>query len=272
MMTSCPLKNGCLDNWTLTDDPSPVVFDNYVDYMIFFTQQRGVKPRTFRGTKVLTSDAHYWEVNLNKRGFFTRLVYVGVVGLGKPLTRDKKLVSRDGQEVDQKIERWGLSTELGDLYPKDQARVRGTYSHPFRMQTAIGVLLDRKQGTLSYYQDGEPLGVAFTIPNCQDYMLFPAVWDINDGTDMKLGRQLMSLNNLQERCRATIVEELTEKIDIDLLNLPIAIKDYLHEGYYDKQKSTNMISTNKFKICSTIIRVLLDSYIYVRDLIMLCAS
>ena len=209
---------------------------------------------------------------MNITGFFTLQVYVGVVGLGKPLTRDKKLVSRDGQEEDQKIERWGLSTELGNLYPEDQACVPGTYSHPFRMQTVIGVLMDRKQGTLSYYQDGGPLGVAFTLPNCQDHMLFPAVWDTNDGNDMKLGRQLMSLNNLQERCRATIVEELTQKIDIDLLNLPTAIKDYLHDGYYDKQKSTNRISTNKFKTSSTLISVLLDSYDYVRGFIMRCAS
>ena len=209
---------------------------------------------------------------MNITSFFTLQVYVCVVGRGKPLTRDKRLVSRDGQEEDQKIERWGLSTEFGNLYPEDQACVPGTYSHPFRMQTVIGVLLDMKQGTLSYYQDGEPLGVAFTIPNCQDYELFPAVWDINDGTEIKLERQLMSLNNLQERCRATIVEELTEQIDIDLLNLPTAIKDYLHDGYYDKQKSRNMFSTNKFKTSSTLISVLLDSYGYVRDFIMRCAS
>ena len=101
----------------------------------------------------------------------------------------------------------------------------------------MGVLLDRTQGTLSYYQDGAPLGVALTIPNHRDYELFPAVWNITSGTEVKLGRQLRSFyndKNLQDRCRETIMGQISEKTDIDLLDLPTAMKDYLCDGYYEQ--------------------------------------
>ena len=238
-MTSCPLENGCLDNWTWTDDPRPCVVSDdttaFCDRVSFVLPS--LRPRTLRGTKMLNSDAHYWEMKLNRVDIFALNVHVGIVGRGKPLSPDRELASRDRiRTQDQKPERWGLSSK-GYLYPKHHARVQGTYSQVFPRQTVIGLLLDRREGTLSYYQDGVPLGVAFTIPNYLDYELFPAVWNINTRTYLKIGRRLMSLNNLQERCRATIVEELSEKTDIDLLNLPTTIKDYLYDGYYEKQKS-----------------------------------
>ena len=269
-MTCCPFKNGCLDSWTWAHDPEPSVVVCSWDDM-FQDDIYGPKstyPRSFRGTKVLNCDAHYWEINLNTIDDSAPVLYVGVVR-GKPLKPDKELDSLD----DQEDARWGLSSK-GDMFPHYIANKPGPYSQAFPKQTVIGVLLDRKEGpgTLSYYQDGVPLGVAFTVPNYLDYELFPAVWNITIRTDMKLERQLRSLNNLQERCRATIVQELSENTDIDLLNLPTATKDYLLDGYYDKQKSRSMISANISSMGSTLIRVLCNSYRYVLDFIMSFAS
>ena len=272
-MTSCPLENGCLDSWTWTDDPIECPVTRNIDAIFglaSFTPPV-LRPRTLRGTKVLSSDAHYWELQLNQINVLPLHEYVGVVGRAIPMTPGRELLPRDSQERDQKQQRWGLSSK-GDLFPKHHSCAQGTYSQPFPNQTVIGVLLDRKKGTLSYYQDGVPLGVAFTVPNYLGYELFPAVWNITSYTDMQLGKQLRSLNNLQERCRATIMEEISEKLDIDLLNLPTAMKDYLRDGWCDKQKSGNKISANKTQKGSTIRRAMHDSYKYVRSRFMSFAS
>ena len=266
-MTSCLLENGCLDSWTWTDDPIDCPVTKNIDAVCLraaFTPM-GLRPRTLRGTKGLNSDAHYWEIKLDVITVLSLIEYVGVVGRTKPMTPGKELVSRDSQERDQKQQRWGLSLSKCDLFPKHDSCVQGTYSQPFHHQSVIGVLLERKKGTLSYYQDGVPLGVAFTVPNYLDYELYPAVWNFTFRTGMHLGKQLRSLNNLQERCRATIMEEISEKIHIDLLNLPTAMKDYLRDGWCDKQKSESMISANKTKKGSIIRRAMHDGYKYVRS-------
>ena len=231
-MTSYPLKNGCVDKWTWTKDHNaPIFARSCLDYILLTLSQTTPYSLALRGTKALNSDTHYWEVQVNMIDDDVPSMFIGVVR-GKPLKPDIELELHDNQ-IDR---RWGL-TSSGCLSPSSLASGPGTYAQEFPKQTVIGVLLDRKQGTLSYYQDGVPLGVAFTIPNYLDYELFPSMWYIIQGTEVKLGRQLRSFyndKNLQDRCRATIIGHVSEKTDIDLLNLPTAIKDYLCDGYYEQ--------------------------------------
>ena len=209
-MTSYPLKNGCTDNWTWRKDHTarPIIYCVNRMPVHVKNETRALHCYTLRGTKVLDSNAHYWEV---QHGRIDDDLYIGVVR-GKHLNPDMKLES---------------------LNLIERRRGRSFRDHK---QTVIGVLFNRKQGTLSYYQDGVQLGVAMTVPNHLDYELFPAVWNLALVTEVKLGRRLRSFynyENLQNRCRATIMELILEKADIDLLNLPTVMKDYLRDGYYE---------------------------------------
>ena len=218
-MNSYPLKNGCTDNWTWTKDrtaPLRIYHVNYINCIALWFA-RPYRSYAFQGTKVLNCDAHYWEVHVtvNRITAFSPCLYIGVV-LGKPLKPDMK---------------------LEPLKLNDRRRGRYLIEHK---PTVIGVLLDRNQGTLSYYKDGVQEGLAITVPNHLDYELYPAMWDISPFLDIKaikLGRRLRSFyidNNLQDRCRAIIMGQISEKADIDLLNLPTAIKEYLCDGYYEQ--------------------------------------
>ena len=231
-MTSYPLKNGCVDKWKWTKDHNAPIFSMSCLVNVRLTlNQTTTSWIALRGTKALNSDAHYWEVQVNMIDDDVPRMFIGVVR-GKPLKPDIELELHDDQ-IDR---RWGLES-TGCLRPMTFSSRSGTYAQVFLKQTVIGVLLDRTQGTLSYYQDGIPLGVAFTIPNYLDYELFPSISYITLGTEVQLGRQLRSFyidKNLQDRCRATIMEQISEKTDIDLLNLPTAIKDYLCDGYYEQ--------------------------------------
>ena len=231
-MSSCPLKNGCSENWTWEKEHKrPLPSMSCTDYITAALNHATMHLLALRGTKVLNSDAHYWEVQVNRIDDDVPGMLIGVVR-GKPLNPNIELESHN----DQNDGRWGLKS-TGCLSPMSLASGPRTYTQAFPKQTVLGVMLDRTQGTLSYYQDGIPLGVAFTIPNYLDYELFPAVWNITPGTEVNLGKQLRSFyndKNLQDRCRATIIELISKKTDIDLLNLPTAIKDYLCDGYYEQ--------------------------------------
>ena len=95
----------------------------------------------------------------------------------------------------------------------------------------IGMLLDKQQGTLSYYIFGVPLGVAYSGLELVNDELFP-VMSASNGVEMTLGRRLIrSYHSLQDRCRGAILRELLCKSDIDLLPLPSTVKQFLHDGW-----------------------------------------
>ena len=140
-MSWCPLENGCLDSWTWTDGPDRCLVTNDIDVVFARTSfaMQGFSHRTFLGTKVLNSDAHYWEVQLNHI-VLSIGVYVSVYGRGKSLAPDRELVSRDGQEKHQKHKKWGLSSK-GHLYSEHHAFVQGTYSQPYSQPFPLWILM-----------------------------------------------------------------------------------------------------------------------------------
>ena len=74
------------------------------------------------------------------------------------------------------------------------------------------------------------LGVAFREINHEHYDLFPCVLG-RYGTSMTLGRRFRSFNDLQDRCRATIMREIYNESDTDLLPIPTNTKRYLNDDY-----------------------------------------
>ncbi len=96
----------------------------------------------------------------------------------------------------------------------------------------IGILFDWFAGTLTYYKDGICLGIAFTgLQDIHDE-IYPVVSSTAAKTEMTLGVTLRGFNDLQDRCRTTIMTSLKYDCDIDKLPLPTRLKDFLKEAKF----------------------------------------
>ena len=144
-------------------------------------------------------------------------------------TKDNKeelMRQETGENRDQKYEIWMLGN-YGGLIKHNRGHHKPNYSEPFpeqpKTETEIGVLLNINLRTLTYYKDGVSLGVACRKINHEHYDLFPGVLG-RHGTRMTLGRRLRSFNDLQDRCRATIMREIYNESNTDLLPIPTSTK------------------------------------------------
>lgn len=108
------------------------------------------------------------------------------------------------------------------------------YCPPFAENVAVtvGVVYDGPRGTLTYYKDGECLGVAFTGLNTVPDDLFPAVCSTAAKTEMTLGVTRRAFLSLQDRCRASIVRRLVAVRSVPgvgRLPLPRVLCHYVEE-------------------------------------------
>ena len=154
----------------------------------------------------------------------------------KESTKDNKeelMRDESGKNSDQIKKMWLLGN-YGCLHKYNGGYSRTNFIKPLlkqsKIETVIGVLQDINLRTLLYYKNGVSLGVAFREIDHEHYDLFPCVLG-GDGTSMTLGRRFRSFNNLQDRCRATIMREIYNESDTDLLPIPMCTKRYLNDDY-----------------------------------------
>ncbi|XP_017565052.1 SPRY domain-containing SOCS box protein 3 isoform X2 [Pygocentrus nattereri] len=122
-------------------------------------------------------------------------------------------------------ESWGLSYK-GFLWHNGQSR---KYTEPFYDQnTVIGVLLDRTTGTLTFYRNGENLGLAFSNLDQVSNALFPMVSSTAPETELQLGLRTFRLSSLQEHCIHTITHCLGRLGHTHLLPLPRVLRCQIH--------------------------------------------
>ncbi|KAL4235567.1 hypothetical protein ACF0H5_003963 [Mactra antiquata] len=174
-----------------------------------------------RGTRCLNYGIHYWEVRLSQRLFGTSMM------LGVGTKRARLHVDAFVNLVGEDEQSWGISHK-GVAWHSGKSR---TFTKPFRENeaTTVGLLFDWNKGTLSYFKDGEYLGVAFTGLNHVDQELFPIVCSTAAKTEMTLGRRRRTYHSLQDRCRAAIVSKIREEKQIDTLPLPVRIRSFLKD-------------------------------------------
>ncbi|EEB20512.1 SPRY domain-containing SOCS box protein, putative, partial [Pediculus humanus corporis] len=106
------------------------------------------------------------------------------------------------------------------------------FTKPFRENepTTIGILFDGVAGTLTYYKDGQNLGVAFRgLHKCTE-PLYPFVCSTAAKTEMILNEQRREFVNLQDRCRNIIVKRVKSIELLENLHLPQKIFEYLAEA------------------------------------------
>lgn len=126
---------------------------------------------------------------------------------------------------------WGLSHK-GLLWHKGVAM---NYTRRFKENeaTIVGILFDGIAGTLSYYKDGASLGIAFKGLNEIRESLYPIVCSTAAKTEMELCETRRDFVNLQDRCRAVIVKNIKSRENLEKLNIPYSITNYLAEALTD---------------------------------------
>ena len=174
-----------------------------------------------RGTRCLNNGTHYWEIRVSQRLFGTSMMFG--VGTKKARLHVDAFINMIGED-DQS---WGISHK-GIAWHHGKSRY---YTKPFRENeaTTVGMLFEWDKGTLSYFKDGEPLGVAFTGLNRVNQELYPIVCSTAAKTEMALIGRRRLYHSLQDRCRATIISKLREEKQIDSLPLPNRMRSFLKD-------------------------------------------
>lgn len=141
---------------------------------------------------------------------------------------------------------WGLSHK-GLLWHNGVAY---NYTKRFKenRETTVGILFDGCDGTLTYYKDGVCLGVAFRGLNRIKEPLYPIVCSTAAKTDMTLVALRRDFVNLQDRCRAEVVKRMRQPADLEQLQLPKPIQEYLAESLEPVQPLVSVDNFDMFLI------------------------
>lgn len=122
---------------------------------------------------------------------------------------------------------WGLSHK-GLLWHDGKNQ---KFCRPFRenFPTTVGLLFDGVYGTLTYFKDGVCLGVGFRDLQKIKEPLYPIISSTSARTVMTLQSTEHEFVNLQDRCKAVILENVKPIKKIQSLPLPFRIQEYLME-------------------------------------------
>ena len=121
---------------------------------------------------------------------------------------------------------WGLSYK-GTLW-------HDGVCHPYTQRfieanTVIGVHLNMYEGTLTYYKNGQCLGVAFRGLNNLNEPLFPLISSTAEDTEMEVVKQSCRYLTLEQKCRLVIARTLRQVNDVNELPLPPVMKKQISD-------------------------------------------
>ena len=148
-----------------------------------------------RGTRVLNGGRYYWEINVSQRIFGTSMMFG--IGTKRARLHVDAFVNMLGEDEHS----WGLSHK-GLVWHAGRNK---QYIKPFRenVATTIGLYFDGVAGNLTFYKDGQCMGVAFSGLNEVSEPLYPIVCSTAAKTEMSLGvlkRDFQSLQVSSLRC------------------------------------------------------------------------
>ncbi|XP_063701997.1 SPRY domain-containing SOCS box protein 3 [Culicoides brevitarsis] len=221
LMLERPLCYGCEDNWTWNkrDRSQEVRLSGQNSRTVHFHPNWSKGTAGIRGNRVLNNGRYYWEIKVSQRVFGTSMMF----GIGTKLARvhANSFTNLLGEDKHG----WGLSHK-GLLWHNGEVR---TYTKRFKENeaTTVGILFDGIAGTMTYYKDGQCLGVAFRGLNEVRDSLYPIVCSTAAKTEMTLSETRRDFVNLQDRCRAIIIQRLHSEKDLQALGLPHRITNYL---------------------------------------------
>ncbi|XP_071964572.1 SPRY domain-containing SOCS box protein 3-like [Antedon mediterranea] len=217
-----PVRNFCPDNWTwdLETKSHECRLEGVAFRKSFFHPNWSNGTAGVRGTKPLNGGRYYWEIYINSRVFGTSMM----VGIGTKQARTH--VDAFVNLLGENNMSWGLSHK-GLIWHNGTSQI---YTKPFteNKSTTIGVYFDGMQGTLSYYQDGVFIGVAFDGLDAVTEEIYPMISSTAAKTIMTLASAWREMTTLQDRCRMVLMRNLKgSSQDVENLNLPRSLKAYL---------------------------------------------
>ncbi|XP_077991316.1 SPRY domain-containing SOCS box protein 3-like [Glandiceps talaboti] len=218
------LPDSCEDNWTWSrkDKSHEVKLLGKRNRTALFHPNWSNGTAGARGSRVLNDGRHYWEIDVSQRIFGTSMMF----GIGTK--RARLHVDAFINMLGESDQSWGLSHK-GLLWHRGESK---NYTKPFTENepTTIGILFDGLQGTLSYFKDGEALGVAFDGFKNAESDIFPIICSTAAKTEMGLKRTRRSYTSLQDRCRAVIIKHVTGENSLEQLFLPNRLIEFIREG------------------------------------------
>ncbi|XP_050306895.1 SPRY domain-containing SOCS box protein 3 [Anthonomus grandis grandis] len=230
------LELTCEDYWTWDKDDHSheVILTGKNSRVARFHPNWSSSTAGARGTRILNGGRYYWELQLSRRIFGTSMMFG--IGTRKASLHGDTFVNLLG--IDNHS--WGLSHK-GLIWHNGNWSY---YTKPFRenVTTRIGVLFDGITGTLTFYKDGQCLGVAFRGLNEIKEPLFPMISSTAAKTQMVLENMRRDFVNLQDRCRAVIVKTLRCKQDVKELFLPPRIQAFISEVIEDNLEQSEDVT------------------------------
>ncbi|KAK7482713.1 hypothetical protein BaRGS_00026011 [Batillaria attramentaria] len=171
-----------------------------------------------RGTTPFREGHHFWEIKMTTPVYGTDMM-VGVatadLNLDKYVHTFCSLLGRDNNS-------WGLSY-LGTVHHKGQTR---TFSDKLGQGAIVGVHLDMWQGTLSFYVNRRPLGVAYR--GLQGKSLYPVVTSTAARSGMKVITTKWFPHSLQFQCCQTLRSYVQKDMYVlDAVSLPPGLNVFL---------------------------------------------
>ena len=147
------------------------------------------------------------------------------------------------------LSRWAKTTTAGAPVTRVCCGTGGghkQYIKPFRenIATTVGLYFDGVSGSLTFFKDNICLGVAFTGLQEVTEPLCPIVCSTAVKTEMALGMLTRDFQSLQDRCRASILSQLTAEEQIDSLKLPVRIKHFISKGLENFQEDVSLSVNN----------------------------
>lgn len=114
--------------------------------------------------------------------------------------------------------------------------------------TTIGLLFDSINGTLTYFKDGECLGVAFRGLNKIQKPLYPYIISTAAKTEMVLGRTLRDFPSLKDRCCGEILKHIKLKSHLEKLDLPHGVVDNLSKEFLQIRPHIPIDNPDHYKV------------------------
>jgi len=172
-----------------------------------------------RGDKILNGGIYYWEIKVSQRVFGTSMMFgIGTIQTRLHIDAFVNLLGGDCQSM-------GLSHKGVAWYNNSWKQ----FTKPFRENenTCVGILFNWFNGTLTYYKDGECLGVAFDGLNKIKEPLYPIISSTAAKTEMTLTNCRRCYTSLQDRCRRVIMSNLPSQQSVQQLPVAETSKEYL---------------------------------------------
>ncbi|XP_052071353.1 SPRY domain-containing SOCS box protein 3-like [Mytilus californianus] len=215
---TCGEEDTCFE-WTWDEESkSHASFIKEGDREVMFHIDYSGGTAAVRGNTKLHKDQYYWEIKMTTPVYGTDMM-VGVCTTDIDLNKCRHVFcSMIGQDSDS----WGLSY-TGHLQHKKNKQ---SYSSKFGQGSIVGVHLDMWHGTLSFYKNRKPLGIAYT--GLQGKILYPVVSSTAARSGMKIIRCCSFPTSLQFMCCQVLRKVIPSHLDVlTAVELPPGLKDFL---------------------------------------------